>query len=140
MLAVVPACASSAPSSATVSATADATASPFPLPHVRESVEVTSYSGGVRAYRVGGDRRSGCVWLEAVSSGQRYNALWPEGWSAQFDPLRIYDKRRRLNWLESDVRSLPLPGRVKDKTQVPANCKAIGQTVLLEELDLAPPE
>jgi hypothetical protein len=43
-----------------------------------------------------GNPASGCVWL--VAGGNRIPALWPPGYRARFDPLRIYDEHDREVW------------------------------------------
>lgn len=37
----------------------------------------------------------GCAWIEDVN-GQRVEVFWPDGWSVEFDPVRLFDDRHDL--------------------------------------------
>ena len=48
----------------------------------------------VGPFSVAGRSSDGCVWLEM--NGSQFGALWPQGYSATFDPVRVYDQAGQL--------------------------------------------
>jgi hypothetical protein len=52
---------------------------------------------------ISGDAATHCVWF-AFSDGVRHSVLWPHGYRARFDPVRIYDAQDREVWREGQVK------------------------------------
>jgi hypothetical protein len=75
---------------------------------------------GLGAHTLLGNRKLGCVWI--VQGTRRYAAVWPPGFRARFDPVRIYDAEHRLVWREGQVMELGGgPGPQADR--VPPRCR-----------------
>jgi hypothetical protein len=73
------------------------------LPH-RQSEASTLI--GTTDISIDADPDGPCVW--AVNpGGARYATLWPIGYRARFDPLRIYDEKDQEVWREGEPRDSP---------------------------------
>lgn len=59
----------------------------------------------VDAYVVG-NARLGCIWLYDTFIDKNRAVLWPEGYRAAFNPVRIYDPDGVIVWREGDLRTL----------------------------------
>jgi hypothetical protein len=77
-----------------------------------------------------GDATVGCVWLQPTHVGAqpRVDPLWPEGFSAEFNPVRVFDAEGRLVATEGD--ELALAGGFADgeaPRDYPTACNSDGE-------------
>jgi len=73
--------------------------SPVPLPTWTDFGGEDAFVGG--RLRGSPDVDGGCVWLEEARL--RFAVLWPQGYSAQFDPLRLINERGEVIAREGDL-------------------------------------
>ena len=60
---------------------------------VSECCNQAAMAGG---FKLAGDPSTGCVWFETVDGGARVSAVWPEGFTVSFDPLRVHDLQGKV--------------------------------------------
>lgn len=99
--------------------------SPPPKPRVRPAeIALPTHDGTtplalMGAHTVVGSRALGCVWV--VQGGTRHAAIWPPGFRARFDPVRIYDAQHREVWREGQA--IELGGGGGNAAPVPGRCR-----------------
>lgn len=53
-----------------------------------------------------GDERLGCVWIFDTDTHERRAVLWPDGYRAAFNPVRIYDPKGKIVWRGGRVHTI----------------------------------
>jgi hypothetical protein len=71
---------------------------------------------------IAGDPSSRCVWLERAD-GSRITALWPAGFYARFDPLRVYNDKQAEVFREGKPRDVGGGFRAVHVDRVPETCR-----------------
>jgi hypothetical protein len=95
---------------------------------------------GMEAQLIGtleGDADSGCVWItpsEPMAEGDRIPVVWPRGFTAAWDPLRIYRDGGELVAEESD--SIVTGGgfTATERERVPEECRSGGEVWLVSSV------
>lgn len=73
--------------------------------------------------QLGGDEESGCVWLDEPGRGTRWAALWPRGFRAAFNPIRIYTPSGRMIWREGTEMDLSGGPSTVHVDRIPPACR-----------------
>jgi hypothetical protein len=89
------------------------------------------------AGRLEGDADTGCVWIvpsEPISEGDRIAVVWPRGFSAEWEPLRIYREGGELVAEEGD--SIVTGGgfTTTASDRLPEDCRSGGEIWLLSSV------
>jgi hypothetical protein len=84
-----------------------------------------------------GDADSGCVWItpsEPMAEGERIPVVWPRGFTAEWEPLRIYRDGGELVAEESD--SIVTGGgfTATERERVPEQCRPDGEVWLVSSV------
>jgi hypothetical protein len=75
----------------------------------------------IRGIEVVGDSAKDCVWL-SQQNGNRHAVLWPRGYWARFDPVRIYNEKGTQVWREGQPRDLGGGGQTM-VSRLPPACR-----------------
>jgi hypothetical protein len=76
----------------------------------------------LRTY-VTGDEKSGCVWFAESGTDELRAVLWPEGFRAAFDPVRIYNPEGRVVWREGVEMSVSGGPSTVHVDRIPPACR-----------------
>jgi hypothetical protein len=87
--------------------------------------------------RLEGDATTGCVWIvppEPMPEGERIAVVWPRGFSAEWEPLRIYREGGELAAEEGD--SIVTAGgfTTTSRDRLPEECRPEGEIWLLSSV------
>lgn len=102
-------------------------------PAVRRGIALPYWSGdavpaAALEVSLSGDAAKGCVWITGAAGDPAYRVpratLWPEGYRAEFDPVRIYDEKDQLVWTEGEATKFVSGGMSEGFIErVPAECR-----------------
>jgi hypothetical protein len=87
--------------------------------------------------RLEGDADSGCVWIapsEPMAEGERIAVVWPRGFSAEWQPLRIYRDGGELVAEEGDPIVTGGGFTATERERVPEECRSSGEVWLVSSV------